>query len=93
MSRVDELKHNCEQAGFYVATYSPGDGVTRYRFFTEPGNSYFGPGSGVYTALGFKEADAYATGRIHGTAAGLRTAAAKIRENCSSNSGGDCSGG
>lgn len=65
MTRLDQFKKDCELAGFYVNTYSPGDGVTRYRFFSKP-SDYFGPESGDYTALGFKEADTYAIGRIHG---------------------------
>lgn len=47
-----------------VETYSPGDGQTRYRFFYKAPakQDYFGPASGQYTALGFKEAQAYASG-------------------------------
>lgn len=36
--------------------HSPGDGVTRYRFFTNPKNDYFGPENGIHTALGLKAA-------------------------------------
>lgn len=50
------LALEAEQQGLWVATYSPGDGVTRYRFFDKPGNDYFGPGSGVCTELGLKRA-------------------------------------
>ena len=52
-------------AGLIVRTWSPGDGVTRYRFFSKPeadGQSYFGPANGVYTALGLKEAWAFVAG-------------------------------
>lgn len=67
LTRVEELDQACRQAGCYVRTYSPGDGVTRYRFFTikdgEKESTYFGPKNGDYTALGFKEALAYARGR------------------------------
>lgn len=47
-----------------VFSYSPGDGITRYRFFKSPpnGQNYFGPENGSYTALGFAEAIAYARG-------------------------------
>ena len=44
--------------GLYVATHSPGDGVTRYRFMKSKGGkpiSYFRT-DGIYTALGMKEA-------------------------------------
>jgi hypothetical protein len=40
--------------GLYAAAYSPGDGVTRYRFFRKP-NGYF-QADGIYTALGKKDA-------------------------------------
>ena len=91
-----ELSRIALQAHMYVRTYSPGDGVTHYRFFKQdrcalcldvPGldglrhackgcngggwmvdvtdgeaNSYFGPSNGIYTALGIKEALAFANG-------------------------------
>lgn len=48
-------------SGWSVETWSPGDGVTRYRFFKNApaDQTYFGPRDGVYTALGAKEADEY----------------------------------
>ena len=58
-SRLDELREHAKTGGLYVASYSPGDGVTRYRFFDKPGNDYFGPGSGVCTVLGIKKAWKY----------------------------------
>ncbi len=66
MTKRAELQEYCEVGGFHVATYSPGDGVTRYRFFTKDGNDYFGPDEGDWTALGLKEAWAYARGRRQG---------------------------
>lgn len=112
MKRRDEIDQACERAGVYCRTYSPGDGVTRYRFFekmsrtcecghpfhhhnaadyntmsaadchsghsehskipacpcqtfraTPSNSSYFGPESGIYTALGFKEAMSFLAGR------------------------------
>jgi hypothetical protein len=50
--------------GWQVHTWSPGDGQTRYRFFhnAPASQTYFGPASGQYTALGFREAQAYASG-------------------------------
>lgn len=59
LTRFEELEIHADAAGLTVHTWSPGDGVTRYRFFTKPEmthQSYFGPASGVYTALGLKEA-------------------------------------
>lgn len=32
-TRLEELNETAESVGLYVCTYSPGDGVTRYRFF------------------------------------------------------------
>jgi len=49
-----ELIEKAKHFGLYIATWSPGDGKTRYRFFTE-NISYF-QGDGIYTALGVKEA-------------------------------------
>jgi hypothetical protein len=62
-SRMQELQELLPD-GFKVCTWSPGDGVTRYRFFREPpaNQSYFGPANGIFTALGLKEAMAYARG-------------------------------
>lgn len=50
--------------GYSVETWSPGDGQTRYRFFhnAPAKQSYFGPNNGTFTALGYKEAVAYALG-------------------------------
>jgi hypothetical protein len=46
--------------GMSVGRNSPGDGVTRYRFFENPnvGNDYFS-GSGMCTVLGLKKAWKY----------------------------------
>jgi hypothetical protein len=60
-----ELAQFCREHGFYVDTYSPGDGVTRYRFTSEP-RDYFAS-DGDFTALGLKEATAYARGRADGS--------------------------
>ena len=60
MTREDTIASYLPE-GFSVDTYSPGDGVTRYRFFSENAANYFS-GNGVFTALGFKEAIAFARG-------------------------------
>ena len=72
MTRYDQLQEDAHDAGMFVRRYSPGDGVTRYRFFrlnqtTETGQSYFGPDNGVYTALGLKEANAFIAGAGNGS--------------------------
>lgn len=58
-SKPDEIRRLAKYAGFNVHTYLPGDGVTRYRF--GHGEDYFSMESS-YTALGAKEALAYANG-------------------------------
>jgi hypothetical protein len=67
-TRLQELKDYAKGAGLTVETWSPGDGATRYRFFDEagPNQTYFGPKSGIYTALGLKDAWNY----LYGYAAG-----------------------
>lgn len=60
MSRVDKLRENLPN-GFGVADYSPGDGITRYRFFDREPFGYFS-GRGIYTALGLKEANVFIAG-------------------------------
>lgn len=61
-TRLQELQDYARSAGLHVATWSPGDGTTRYRFFDTPGNTYFGPANGIYTALGLKDAWNYLYG-------------------------------
>lgn len=62
-TRYEALHEEAKSRGYYVARWSPGDGVTRYRFFQNPGNNYFGPENGVYTALGLKEAYEFLRGK------------------------------
>lgn len=58
-----QLNAAARKKGLFVEVYSPGDGKTRYRFFELKGaykdQDYFGPASGVYTALGAREAWAF----------------------------------
>ena len=55
-TRLQELEEYARGVGLWVSAYSPGDGTTRYRFFDKAGNTYFGPQSGIHTALGLKKA-------------------------------------
>lgn len=65
-TRRDELQRLAHAAGYHVEAYSPGDGMTRYRFFdlaemdrkgvSVKEMSYFGPLNGVDTALGLAAA-------------------------------------
>lgn len=62
-TRFNALSAEARAKGLYVAKHSPGDGVTRYRFFDKPDNSYFGPDNGICTVLGLKAAKKFlATG-------------------------------
>ena len=64
---MKNLEEKARHAGLYVDHYSPGDGVTRYRFFDKP-MDYFA-GSGLFTALGRKEADTWLEGYVVGEVA------------------------
>lgn len=65
-TRKDELQRLAHSAGYHVEAYSPGDGMTRYRFYdlaemdrrgvSVREMSYFGPLNGVGTALGLAAA-------------------------------------
>lgn len=62
--------------GLTCRTYSPGDGITRYRFFAQDDPSdYFGPSTGLGTALGISEAIAWLEGYRAGRIQGMRVAA------------------
>lgn len=68
-SRIEELRAYAHQlCDLQVTAYSPGDGVTRYRFSRQAGD-YFEV-QAVYTALGFSDAkrwlEAYALGYQQG---------------------------
>lgn len=64
LHRLDDLNAILPPV-FSVDTYSPGDGVTRYRFFDVPNGRYFAD-RGSFTALGYKEAVTYARGLADG---------------------------
>jgi hypothetical protein len=57
---------NAKALDLHVGEWSPGDGVTRFRFFAKPGNSYFGPDNGMYTACGIAEAESFLSGYTAG---------------------------
>ncbi|MGI0149762.1 MAG: hypothetical protein ACREDF_09570 [Thermoplasmata archaeon] len=54
------LEDFARSIGLYLATWAPGDGMKRYRFFTKP--SSYDEGGGIYTALGLKEAWCFVRG-------------------------------
>lgn len=64
-TRIGRLEASLPE-GWQVCTYSPGDGVTRYRFFhNAPRNqSYFGPDNGVRTELGIRRAEEFVRTRL-----------------------------
>lgn len=59
---MKDVTEAARAVGLYVATHSPGDGATRYRFFQVPGQRYNGPRNGIYTALGRKQAMTFIVG-------------------------------
>ena len=60
MTRLSKLELETAKYGLSVNTYSPGDGVTRYRFNNKH-STYFAD-NGLYTALGIKEAMTFIIG-------------------------------
>ncbi len=63
--RKAEVERLAKEAGLTIRTHSPGDGVTRYKFFRLPVNPdqcYFGPENGIATCLGIAEASAWVDG-------------------------------
>ena len=62
-SKIEQIKEALPR-NWSVFSYSPGDGVTRYRFFKDAtaSQNYFGPNNEEFTALGFNEAISYANG-------------------------------
>lgn len=69
-----ELWDTCHHIGLHVDYYSPGDGVTRYRFWNRgilarsaEELDYFSC-NGIYTALGLAEACTFVAGYQHGRA-------------------------
>lgn len=68
-TRLIELETNAGKVGLFIRTYSPGDGMTRYRFFDNVNRSYDSGGE-IFTALGLKEANTFVTGYVQGYAKG-----------------------
>lgn len=66
MTKIEKLRKLGLGAGFGVSDYSPGDGITRYRFFKDEEVVSFFTSFGCCTKLGLKEALAYAEGRRDG---------------------------
>lgn len=61
-----------DRVGVHISTYSPGDGVTRYRFTDKRSEpewnwDYFATSHPMYTALGLKEASTWLLGYAAGT--------------------------
>jgi hypothetical protein len=73
---VETVQGLANYVGIHVATYSPGDGVTRYRFFHV--KTDFAGGFGIYTALGRKEAMAWLRGYQSGRYDGAVGMAARV---------------
>ena len=69
MKTKSDLIERAQSLNLSVATWSPGDGMTRYRFFQDEDAEYFAD-EPLYTALGLKEAFTW----LSGYAAGKRDA-------------------
>jgi hypothetical protein len=61
-SRKVMLELQARELGLQVRTYSPGDGVTRYRFIKSKGRQSYFQNDGIYTALGISEAETFLSG-------------------------------
>jgi hypothetical protein len=64
---LNNLVLNCELQMF---TYSPGDGVTRYRFTSDKGRVDYFSCHNMHTSLGLSDAITYAEGYFQGYNAG-----------------------
>jgi hypothetical protein len=63
-SRLESLRREAARHNLYVGVYSPGDGVSRYRFIRSRNGkpvSYFSD-DGIFTALGIGEAETWLSG-------------------------------
>jgi hypothetical protein len=69
LTRKERLIDDAARVGLHVRTWSPGDGVTRYRFFANAHNSYFGPEHGIATVLGIAAAERWIAAYMAGRAA------------------------
>jgi hypothetical protein len=65
------LNNLVTRSGLQLHTYSPGDGITRYRFFEirdGERQDFFGPRNGIATVLGRKSAIAWIEAYLDGQA-------------------------
>lgn len=74
-----ELYSFAASLGLHVASYSPGDGVTRHRVFTEP-KDYFS-GDGIFTALGLRELEVFLRGYDRCRTQGVRKTIGRLSKN------------
>lgn len=74
MSRLSYLRGEAHYVGLTVHTYSPGDGVTRYRFARPNVRDYF-ESNGLATVLGISAAEAWISAYRIGRDDGLTQAA------------------
>lgn len=63
--RADMIRKAETIAHLYVCTWSPGDDITRYRFFDTWVDDYHA-GNPLHTALGLAQANTYLRGYIDG---------------------------
>lgn len=69
-NRYYTLRLSAAKLGLDVATWNPGDGITRYRFQVKDTTSLLPPSyhkdDGIYTALGIKQAEVWLEGYCRG---------------------------
>lgn len=68
-SRKEELKIDARRVGLLVRDSSPGGRQARYRFFEGTADDtigYFGPGDGLATCFGIREAEVWLAGYVAG---------------------------
>jgi hypothetical protein len=69
VTKRDYLYHLAANCEVYIHTWSPGDGVTRYRFTNKRDSGYFET-DGIHTSLGLADAITYIEGYFQGYNAG-----------------------
>ena len=72
MTKQVVLERAAKEAGLFIGKWSPGDGMTRYRFFERAGNTFYGPDCGIHTSEGSAQAMEFLTGFCYGRMAGRK---------------------
>lgn len=90
--KLNEMEARAAVAGLRIATWAPGDGVKRYRFFPGNGETVYADyheGGALFTARGRKEALAYLSGAGGGPNNRARGTIRRNRRNRATGQGGN----